>query len=253
MRATTADLAAVFVLLGLVFGSLATALSHRLPQGLPIGKDRSRCPKCAAVLGVADLVPVFSWLAAGGRCRHCGQAVSWRYPLIEILVALLFAAAWWRGGGDLWASMLLALTGFGLMVITVADLEAGIIPDVMLLFLVPVALAWRWQGDGDWADAISGAVAAAAASFAVRWAFRRWRGKDGLGLGDVKFLGVAGLYLGVSGLGAYLLLAGLLGLLLGTGWRLAGRGPMFPFGPALCGSLLVGLYCPNVFRGIVPG
>jgi len=249
----TVELLTAFVLFGLVFGSLATALSHRLPQGLPIGKDRSRCPKCDAVLGVADLVPVFSWLTAGRRCRHCGQAISWRYPLIEMVTALLFAAAWWRADGDLLASVLLALTAFGLMVISVADLEAGIIPDAMLLFLIPVAVLWRWQSDGDWPDAAAGAVVGIAVSFGVRWGFRRWRGKDGLGLGDVKFLGLAGLYLGVSGLGGFLLLAGLLGLALGTAWRLAGRGPVFPFGPALCASLLIGLYYPNVFMGIIPG
>lgn len=162
-------------------------------------------------------------------------------------MALLFVAAWWQGDGDLLAAALLALTAFGLMVITVADLEAGIIPDAMLLFLAPVAVAWRWQGDGDWLDALAGAVVGGAVSYAVLWSFRRWRGKDGLGLGDVKFLGLAGLYLGVSGLGGYLVLAGVLGSLSGIGWRLAGRGPAFPFGPALCGSLLIGLYSPDVF------
>jgi len=243
----------VFILLGLIFGSLATALSHRLPRGLTVGMDRSRCPKCDAVLGIADLVPLFSWLATGGRCRYCGQTISARYPVIELVTALLFAAAWRQGAGDLPVSVLLALTAFGLVVICVADMEAGVIPDAMLLFLSPVAMVWRCAVDGDWLDALIGAIVAILLSSAVRWAFFRWRGKDGLGLGDVKFLGVAGLYLGLSGLGVYLLLSGALGLLFGVGWRLAGRGPVFPFGPALCLTLLVGVFFPNVFVGFGPG
>jgi leader peptidase (prepilin peptidase)/N-methyltransferase len=167
-------------------------------------------------------------------------------------MAGLFAAAWRLGEGDLVVSILLALTAFALLVITVADLESGIIPDAMLLFLIPLALVWRWHGDGDWLDAACGAALGLAVAYAVRWGFRRWRGKDGLGLGDVKFLGLAGLFLGLSGLGVYLLVSGLLGLLLGIGWRLAGRGPIFPFGPALCASLLVGMVWPDVFAGLVP-
>lgn len=241
------------MLFGLVFGSLATALSHRLPLGLPIGNDRSRCPKCAVSLGVADLVPLLSWGAARGRCRHCGQPISWRYPVIELLVALLFLAAWRHCVGDLPGAVILALTAFGLTVITVADLEAGIIPDAMLLFLAPLAVIWRWWDGGGWWDGLAGAVAGVVVTYGLRWGFKRWRGRDGLGLGDVKFLGVAGYYLGLQDLGAYLLLSGLTGLLLGVVWRLSGRGPVFPFGPALCVSLLVGLFHPAVLAVLAPG
>lgn len=235
-----------FALVGLLFGSLATALSYRLPLGLPIGMARSHCPKCGTVLGPLDLLPILSWLVAGGRCRHCGQTISWRYPGIELAMTALFAAACWQGEGDLLSSLLLSLTVFGLLVIAIADWEAGIIPDAMLLFLVPVALVWRWYVDADWFDAVCGACVAMMVSYTLRWGFRRWRGKDGLGLGDVKFLGLAGFYLGLSDLGVYLLLSGALGIALGVGWRRAGRGPAFPFGPALCASLLVGLFFPGV-------
>jgi leader peptidase (prepilin peptidase)/N-methyltransferase len=239
---STVEAMMVFILLGLIFGSFATALSYRLPQGLPIGRDRSRCPKCGTVLGVADLVPLLSWMMSRGRCRHCGQAISWRYPMIELVVTLLFAVACWQGDGDLLGSSLMALTAFALVVIAVADLECGIIPDAMLLFMVPLAVLWRWHDDGGWIDAACGAVVGIVISYGLRWGFRRWRGKDGLGLGDVKFIGIAGWYLGLSGLGDYLLLSGLLGLLMGIGWRLSGRGAAFPFGPALCASLLLGVF-----------
>ena len=224
-------------LLGLIFGSLASALSYRLPRGLPIAADRSRCSSCSATLGARDLVPLLSWVVNRGHCRHCGAPVSWRYPVIEAVTALIFIGAWIAGGGDPLRAVLLALTGFGLVVVTVADLEERIIPDAMLLFLLPVALAWRYGTDRDWIDAGLGAVFGLAVSLGLRWAFRRFRGKDALGLGDVKFLGIAGIYLGLQEFGRYLVIAGLAGILLGLIWRGAGKGAVFPFGPALCVAL----------------
>lgn len=224
-------------LLGLIFGSLASALSYRLPRGLPISADRSRCTACDNALAPRDLVPLLSWLANRGACRHCGSRISWRYPAMEVATAAFFVLAWTVSGGRWIEAALLALTGFGLIVITVADLEEGIIPDAMLLFLSPVAILWRAAHGGDWFDGAAGALFGMAVSLGLRWAFRRWRGVEALGLGDVKFLGVAGLYLGISAFGIFLAASGLAGLVLGFGWRAAGKGQVFPFGPALCAAL----------------
>jgi leader peptidase (prepilin peptidase)/N-methyltransferase len=231
----------VSVLLGLVFGSLASALSYRLPRGLPVGADRSRCPTCRTALTPRDLVPLLSWTISRGKCRHCGTSVSWRYPAIEIVTALVFVGAWMASGGDVARAALLALTGFALVVIAVSDFEQRIIPDAMLLFLLPVALAWRSVTGGDWIDCGSGALFGVAVSLALRWAFRRWRGRDALGLGDVKFLGLAGVYLGLLEYGRFLVIAGCGGVILGLAWHALGRGRVFPFGPALCMALAAGL------------
>ncbi|MDR3440067.1 prepilin peptidase [Telmatospirillum sp.] len=238
-------------LVGLLFGSLAGGLSYRLPRGLPIGSDRSRCPSCRATLGPVDLIPVLSWLMLRGRCRHCGKPVSWRYPVIELVTAALFLWSGWLSGADLPMAVMLSLTAFGLVVIAVVDLEAGIIPDGMLLFLIPLAVLWRRYGDGEWLDASLGALLAGSISYGVRWGFLRWRRRDGLGLGDVKFLCVAGFYVGLSGLGGYLVASALLGICLGFGWRLGGRGPVFPFGPALCAGLLLATFFPDIFLRLV--
>ena len=241
--------ALLFVVLGLVFGSFASALSHRLPRGEPVVADRSRCPCCGAVLTARDLVPLLSWVIARARCRHCGAPVSWRYPLIELTMAAVFLAAWRCAGGDSAGGILLALTGFGLVVIVVADLEAGIIPDVMLVSMAPVAVVWRWWTGGDWVDAASGAIVAVVVLGAARWAFLAWRGFHGLGMGDVKFVGLAGFYVGLSGFGTFLVLSGVLGILFGLVWRLSGRGRAFPFGPGLCVALLLAVFWPGVFGG----
>lgn len=76
------------VVLGLVLGSFVTMLSYRIPRNQSIVWPRSRCVVCKSVLSVRDLVPLFSWIFHGGRCRHCGGAVSIRYPIIEAVTAL---------------------------------------------------------------------------------------------------------------------------------------------------------------------
>jgi leader peptidase (prepilin peptidase)/N-methyltransferase len=184
---------------------------------------------------------LLSWIFNRGRCSSCAAAVSWRYPVIESATAAIFVGAWAAAGGDLVKTALLALTGFSLIVITVADLEQRIIPDAMLLFLMPIALVWRGVTGAHWIDAAAGAVFGLGISLALRWAFKRWRDRDALGLGDVKFLGVAGVFIGMTGFGRFLIVAGCAGIVLGLAWRLGGKGKVFPFGPALCLALAVEL------------
>ncbi|OIQ76285.1 type 4 prepilin-like protein leader peptide-processing enzyme [mine drainage metagenome] len=224
-------------LLGLIFGSFSTAASYRLPRGLPLGAARSACGACQHPLTAPDLIPVLSWCLSKGRCRHCGQRVSWRYPAIEIATALLFALCWHQSHGAAISAALLALMGTALIVITVADLECRIIPDAATLCLALCAALWRWQQALPLLDGLLTGVAAMALAMALRWLFARLRGVNALGLGDVKFLGAAGLALGSGQIAPFLILSGLLGVAFGLVWRLAGRGSVFPFGPALAAAL----------------
>ena len=77
---------------GLALGSFATVVAHRVPRGESIVSGRSRCPGCGATIAAYDNVPVLSWLLLRGRCRHCGERISVRYPLTELAMAALFAA-----------------------------------------------------------------------------------------------------------------------------------------------------------------
>ncbi|MBY0430088.1 MAG: prepilin peptidase, partial [Rhodospirillales bacterium] len=231
--------------MGLVFGSFVTAASHRLPLDLPLGGTaRSRCPACEHPLTPGELVPVLSWLASRGRCRHCGAAISWRYPLIELATAALFALAWAVSPAPAEA-VVLALMVTALMVMIVADLEAGIIPDAVVLALVPLGVIWRWLVDWAPQDMALGLLAGLAVGLGLRHGFHLLKGRHGLGLGDVKFLAAAGIVLGLNGLALYLVASGLLGIVFGVAWRISGRGPVFPFGPALATALLVWLMLPQ--------
>jgi leader peptidase (prepilin peptidase)/N-methyltransferase len=222
-------------LAGLVLGSFASLAAWRLPRGEGIVRGRSRCPACGHALGVRDLVPVLSWLALGGRCRYCGAPVPLRYPLIEVATAALFVLAVLARGAGLESAMLCALA-LGLVIAAAADLDRQVIPDLVLLVLLPLGLGYRAALGLPWSDTVGGLVAALALAGALRWLGARLRGREALGLGDVKLLAVAGAWVGLAALPWFLVAAGVLGLALALAWRRHG-GETFPFGPALAAAL----------------
>ena len=93
-----AILIAAAAILGLIFGSFAAATAYRIPRHEPVSKGRSRCPKCGSTIRAVDNVPVVSYLILRGRCRNCGQPISARYPIIELVTGALFALAAWKFG-----------------------------------------------------------------------------------------------------------------------------------------------------------
>jgi len=224
---------------GLALGSWASLLIHRLPAGAATVLARSRCPRCGTALGPRDLVPLVSRFAARGRCRHCGGRIPWRYPATEGAGAGLTAAAWLAAPGPLPAA-LLALLGIVLLTAAVIDLEHYRLPDALTAAAAGLAVAWHaTAGAAAWPALATGALGAALAgglALLVRAAFARLTGADALGLGDVKLMAAAGLWLGPAGVPALLVLGGGLGLVTGALWRRAGRGPAFPFGPALAAA-----------------
>ena len=236
----------VAALLGLVFGSFVTLSSYRLPRCEPILMGRSRCPSCGAALGFRDLVPVLSWLVSRRRCRHCAAAVSPRYAVIEVVLAGLFVGLYLDLGATP-ASLLLGALAVGLVTLSVTDLEVGIIPDKVLLVLAPLGLAYQYL-TGDWVLGLIGGGFAGAVIYGVRYAFKRLRGRDALGLGDVKFFAMAGLWLGPFGLPALMVASGVGGMVFAVAWRRLGGGRAFPFGPALALGLFACLLFPAFVR-----
>lgn len=246
--------------LGLIVGSFLSALTWRLPRGASVAHGRSACPACGATLGPRDLVPVLSWLAARGHCRHCAAAISPRYPLIEAATALLFVLIALRAP-SVEAVVALAALGAVLVALAVVDLEHGLLPNVLNLAAVPPALAVAWLGIGtpvptgtlaNLVPALIGGAVAGLAAWALKAGFHAATGRDGLGWGDVKFLAVAGLVLAPWQWPVFLILAGVGGVVLGMIWRGAGRGAEFPFGPALIGALLAVLLFPETAAILEP-
>jgi len=234
-------------------GSFLGTLALRLPRGQRLALDRSRCDACAHPLGALDLIPVVSWLAALGRCRYCRAPLSIFYPAIE-LAAL--GIALWAGftlpGDLLWLGCGL---GWCLLALGVIDLRDHLLPDILTLPLIPLGLIAAYVEDpaSTGIHALS-AVAGYATFRLIAFAYRSWRGRDGLGHGDAKLLAAAGAWVSWQGLPGVVLIGATASLALVLVHARSGRGiraeDRIPFGPGSClGLWLVWLYGPLGYIG----
>ncbi|MBP7340181.1 A24 family peptidase [Niveispirillum sp.] len=230
-----------FALTGACFGSLTAAMAWRLPRGVTVW-GRSACPSCGHVLGPLDLIPLLSWLLLRGRCRHCHTPVSAAYPLIEGGTALF-----WTLCALLLPDPVLALTvsllGTCLLFLALVDARWRYLPDAGVLLVALLALV---PGRMDVIDSLSGGLTFGFLALGVRWLVGRHLGREALGLGDVKLMAAAGLWLGPFGLPPFLILSGLTGIGQVLLLRAAGRQTSdgVPFGPALSLSLLACVLLP---------
>ena len=178
---------------GLILGSFATVVAHRVPRGESIVTGRSRCPSCGATIAAYDNVPVLSWLMLRGRCRGCGERISPRYPLTELAMAALFAATVLILGTDDVGELALGLALCAVLVtVTITDLERRVIPNAVLLVGALVGAGIAAASDpGSLPERAVAAAGAGGFLFCVALAYPR-----GMGMGDVKLVAVMGLYLG---------------------------------------------------------
>jgi len=234
-----AALAAFAAPLGAVIGSFLNVVIHRLPLGQSLSVPRSRCPACEQPIRALDNVPVLSWLALRGRCRNCGAGISARYPVVEIVTALAFAAVVLARGAD---SELWALLPFTAVLIAVAgiDLDHRIVPNKIVL---PAALWALATGAAFRADQLPELLIAGTAAF-VFLLLAALAYPSGMGMGDVKLAGVMGLFLG-SAVAPALLVAFATGTAVGL-YTLVREGPAarkkaVPFAPFLALGGFVGI------------
>ena len=228
------------VILGLCLGSFATAIIHRIPRGISWISNhggtpaRSACPSCGHVLGIGDLVPLFSWILSRGRCRYCGARISCFYPFVEMSTALAVLALYAVWGAALPALCLYLSVPF-LIAALVIDWRHMILPDsINVALFILAALFIAAQGDvGKALNHGAAGIILAGGLYLTGALVGRIKGRAALGLGDIKFLFPAGIFLGMEALPSYLIFAGILGVLS----ALIRRGGAFPFGPALIISL----------------
>lgn len=197
---------------------------------------RSCCPHCDHPIGALENIPLLSWLWLKGRCRACKAPISARYPLVELLTALLsvaVAATLPPGWGALAA---LALT-WTLVALTFIDLDKMLLPDQLTLPLLWAGLLFSLLGGfASLADAVIGAMAGYLVLWTLYWAFKLLTGKEGMGYGDFKLLAALGAWLGWQALPIVLLLSSLVGAVIGIGLILLRnhhQGKPIPFGPYL--------------------
>ena len=230
---------AVAGVLGAAIGSFLNVVIHRLPRRESLVHPRSRCPSCETQIAGYDNLPVISWLVLRGRCRACGEPISPRYPAVELLTAVSFAAVAAVHGVD---EELIVLLPFAAVLIAVAgiDLDHRIVPNRIV---VPAAVyglvASALVRLGELPELL---IAGAGAFMFLLLAALAYPG--GMGMGDVKLAGVMGLYLGLSVVPA-LFIAFLAGTAVGVA-RIAREGGEarksgVPFAPFLALGGLVAL------------
>jgi leader peptidase (prepilin peptidase) / N-methyltransferase len=228
--------------LGLVFGSFLSVVAHRVPLGESIVAPRSRCPSCGTQIAAYDNIPVFSYLALRGRCRHCRARVPVTYPLLEAGLAAIFVAILLRYPDDGIEIVLGACLAATLVTVTLTDLEHRVIPNKILIVAALIALAVIVAGDR---DALVEHLLAAAIAFAVLFAVAIVYPR-GMGMGDVKLAGVMGLYLGKAVAPALLIgfaAGAVYGIVLIATRGAEARKQAVPFGPFLALGGLVAIFC----------
>jgi leader peptidase (prepilin peptidase)/N-methyltransferase len=202
----------VGALFGAMFGSFLNVCIVRFPLDQSIVHPPSHCPRCGAGIAWYDNVPVLSWLLLRGRCRRCGEPISVQYPLVEVAVALLWAAAAWRYGLTLTA-LAAAVFGTILLGIAVTDARHYLIPDEYTWggLVIGLALAFR-SGVSGFLAALLGAALGFGLLWFIAWAGERAFKKEAMGGGDIKMMTMVGAFVGWRGV--LLTLFG--GALLGT-------------------------------------
>ena len=201
--------------------------------------ESSHCPNCKHALGVAENIPLVSWIALRGRCRHCRAPISIQYPLVELITALASAIVVWTFGPSYAAIAGLALTWI-LVALAGIDVRTQLLPDQLtlpllwlglLLSLVPVFATP--------VASILGAAIGYLSLWSVYWLFKLVTGKEGMGYGDFKLLAALGAWMGPASLLPTVLLSSLIGAIVG-GTYLAVRGKdratPIPFGPFIAAA-----------------
>lgn len=236
--------AALAGLAGLVLGSFANVVVHRVPRRESLVRPPSRCPACETPISPRDNVPVLSWILLRGRCRHCGARIAWRYPAVELLTGALFALAVLRlpqeAGHTRWDLLPYVPLMFVLVVLSFIDLEHKILPNRIVLpaLALEAALFGAASVAGPGLDAWLGALAGGAGGFGF-FLLLAIVSPRGMGMGDVKLSALLGLalgYLGWERVFVGFFLAFVAGALFGIGLMLvrrAGRKSQVPFGPWL--------------------
>jgi leader peptidase (prepilin peptidase)/N-methyltransferase len=219
------------------------ALAAAAPFNLAV--PRSACPQCGHQITALENIPLLSWLWLRGRCSSCRTPISARYPLVELLTALLSAAAAWKWGVSVQTAGALLLI-WTLVALAFIDLDTTLLPDSLTLPLLWLGLLFNLGGHfASLPEAVVGAMAGYLVLWSVYWLFKLVTGKEGMGYGDFKLLAAIGAWLGWQMLPVTLLLSSVVGALAGIAMIVLvkhDRRVPIPFGPYLAGGGLVALF-----------
>jgi prepilin signal peptidase PulO-like enzyme (type II secretory pathway) len=222
---------------GLVLGSFYNVVIYRVPRKLSLIKPGSSCPHCGHRLGASELVPVLSFFWQKRRCKECGGAIAWRYPLVEFVTGLSFALIAWKS--SLLSELVIGLVFFSLLLIlALIDLEHKLLPDVLTLPGTALGLLLALLGltISFWSSVLGAAVGF------VLMLLIALISRGGMGMGDVKLMAMIGAFMGWKAVFFVLFGASLLGSIGGILYLYItkqDRRTPIPFGPSMAVAALV--------------
>jgi leader peptidase (prepilin peptidase)/N-methyltransferase len=259
-------LAVMAGIIGLMIGSFLNVVIHRLPKMMQRESDnyvahesgkplphtdrynlmvpRSACPHCGHQITALENIPVVSWLFLRGKCSRCKAPISVRYPIVELLTAIVSALLIWRFGTGL-AGLATLVFAWMLISMTLIDADTQLLPDDLTLPLLWCGLLVNLNGTFvPLEDAVIGAAAGYLSLWSVYWLFKLATGKEGMGYGDFKLLAALGAWLGWKMLPVIILLSSVVGAVVGIAlivFARHGRDKPIPFGPYLAAAGMLAL------------
>lgn len=223
-------------ILGAMLGSFANVIIYRLPKGESVVTPRSHCGQCKKTVAWYDNIPILSWFILRGRCRHCQAKFSIRYPLVELLMAVLFVMAYHFIGLN-WYLLEVCIFIFSLVTASFIDLDHYILPDVLTLPGIVIGLVGALLNpERDFLNAILGVLLGGGFLYAIAYFYFIIRKQEGMGGGDIKLLAWMGAVLGWKAIPFVIISSSLIGTVGGlfTAFRhKQGMQTVIPFGPYL--------------------
>ncbi|MCB0390367.1 MAG: prepilin peptidase [Bdellovibrionales bacterium] len=221
---------------GAIWGSFANVVIYRLPLEKSVVSPASCCPKCKIKIKWYQNIPIFSWFLLRGKCAECKTKISWRYPLVEFLMAIGFVTLyWWHGFNAYFFEHIIFY--FGLVTISFIDLDHMIIPDSFSLGGIVIGLVGALLNDGrSFMGALAGVLMGGGFLWAVAYFYYLWRKTEGMGGGDIKLIAWIGAVLGWKAIPFVILSSSIIGSVFGLVISLRskdGMSTVIPFGPYL--------------------
>ena len=235
---------------GAVVGSFLNVCIFRLPVHESIIKPLSRCPHCHHPIRFFDNIPLISFIILKGKCRDCGAKISWRYPLVELITAVLSLLLFLQFGLTLRFLIFFVFTSV-LIVIAFIDLDHRIIPDILTLPGIPIFfLLAVFIVKVPWLEALIGLAVGGGILFAIAFGYELISKREGMGGGDIKLLAMIGGFLGWKSLLFVLLVSSFFGALVGITAMIIKKQDMkyaVPFGPFLSAAAVAYFFWGDVF------
>jgi leader peptidase (prepilin peptidase)/N-methyltransferase len=247
-------------LFGALIGSFLNVCIYRLPRRESIAWPGSHCPRCSHPIAWYDNIPILSYLALAGRCRHCTVSISFRYPLVEILNAAGYVSLLWFFGRS-WVAVAYGLLYSALLVVAGTDLSHKIIPNAVTLpgIVLGLVCATTILPLG-FLNSLLGILIGGGILWLLAWVSPYLFGKEGMGGGDIKLLAMIGAFLGWKPALMTIMVGSFLGSLVGVtliAVQVIKREDYIPFGPFLvCGALVAlffGQFILDWYQGLLAG